>query len=323
MKQQFFGRTRGFTLIELLVVITIIGILIGLLLPAVQQIRAAATQMECSNNLKQIGLAMHNYEQKIGTFPPGRMGCDGWNDDVCKNNTDAQRPGTSAFAMILPELEQLAIYEQLGFERGAVFPVNKFDNTEDGWRTPEVDAALKTRIPSFVCGADTAKPFSNNGNGDAVSSYALCQGSNGVTKGIRQREVKHYNTGIFNYRTVYDIGAIKDGTTTTFLVGEVVDGHTKDGHNIWSLAGRHTSSMRSTDNPINTFPGQGILLLDGGGNPMYGVKVNGAFSSRHSGGANFVFADAHVQFLSEGIDMATYRALSTRNQQEVIPGDKL
>ena len=103
---------NAFTLVELLVVIAIIGILVSLLLPAVQQAREAARRMQCSNNLKQIALALANYESGVGVFPPGRMGCDGWTQDVCKDNPGIQRPGTSGFVMILPQLEQQNLYDK-------------------------------------------------------------------------------------------------------------------------------------------------------------------------------------------------------------------
>src|SRR5688500_11754628 len=99
-------RSAGFTLVELLVVIAIIGVLVALLLPAVQSARESSRRTQCLNHLKQVGLAVHNYHDTLGLFPPGRMGCDCWDDDVCGKRSSLTRPGTSGFAMLLPFVEQ-------------------------------------------------------------------------------------------------------------------------------------------------------------------------------------------------------------------------
>ena len=318
--QRNVRRTSGFTLVELLVVIAIIGILVSLLLPAVQQAREAARRMQCSNNLKNIALALVNYETSVGVFPPGRMGCDGWTQDVCANNPGIERPGTSGFVMILPQLEQQNLYDKFGFELGAVFPAqpdNSDDGTTSGWRTPDVDEAIKTRPDVFVCPSDTSKPVFGNTQ-DATGSYALCQGSNGPTFGIDQKTVKHYNNGMFHYRTTIAAADVRDGLSNTILAGETIENHTNESQNRWMLGSRHLSCMRSTDNPLNSEPGQGVVVLD-----LYGYKANGAFGSRHPSGAMFCFGDGHVVFLSENIDLATYRALSTRAGGEVIDASEL
>ena len=316
-------RTRArnaFTLVELLVVIAIIGILVSLLLPAVQQAREAARRMQCSNNLKQIALALANYETSVGVFPPGRMGCDGWTADVCKDNPGIERPGTSGFVMILPQLEQQNLYDKFGFELGAVFPAapsDSSDGTTSGWRTADVDLAIKTRPDVFVCPSDTSQPTYGTTQ-DATGSYALCQGSNGPTFGIDQKKVKHYNNGMFHYRTTIAQSEVRDGMSNTIFVGETIENHTQESQNRWMLGARHLSAMRSTDNPLNSRPGEGVVVLD-----LYGYKANGAFGSRHPGGAMFGFGDGHVTFLGENIDLTTYRALSTRAGGEVIDASEL
>jgi prepilin-type N-terminal cleavage/methylation domain-containing protein/prepilin-type processing-associated H-X9-DG protein len=309
---------RAFTLVELLVVIAIIGILVAMLLPAVQSAREAARRMECGNKLKQLALALANYETSLKVFPPGRMGCDGWTEDVCKNNKDIQRPGTSGFVMILPQLEQQSLYDKFGFVKGAVFPASPNDSPDgsaSGWRTPDVDLAIKTRPPVFVCASDDSKPTFDTTQ-DATGSYALCQGSWGPTYGIDQIKTKHYNNGMFNYRTVISAMDVRDGLSNTILIGETILNHTLESQNRWMLGARHTSAMRSTDNPLNTLPGTGVSVVD-----LYGYKANGAFGSRHPGGAGFAFGDGHVVFLSDNIDLTTYRALSTRAGREVVSGD--
>src|SRR5436190_11975602 len=116
------GTPRGFTLVELLVVIAIIGVLVALLLPAVQAAREAARRAQCTNNLKQIALATHTYVDSLMVYPTGRLGCDCWTDDVCGTRPSSTRPGTSGFVLLLPQLEQQVLYEKLGFQKGAVAP---------------------------------------------------------------------------------------------------------------------------------------------------------------------------------------------------------
>jgi prepilin-type processing-associated H-X9-DG protein len=306
--------------VELLVVIAIIGILVAMLLPAVQSAREAARRMECSNKLKQLALALANYETAVKVFPPGRMGCDGWTQDVCKDNPGWKRPGTSGFVMILPQLEQQNLYDKMGFEKGAVFPAapnDTSDGTTNGWRTADVDLAIKTRPPVFVCPSDESKPTFDTTQ-DATGSYALSQGSWGPTYGIDQIKTKHYNNGMFHYRTVISVHEVRDGLSNTMMVGETIMNHTLESQNRWTLGARHLSSMRSTDNPLNTLPGTGVTVVD-----LYGYKANGAFGSRHPGGAMFAFGDGHVVFLSENVDLTTYRALSTRAGGEVINASEL
>jgi prepilin-type N-terminal cleavage/methylation domain-containing protein/prepilin-type processing-associated H-X9-DG protein len=297
---------RAFTLVELLVVIAIIGILIALLLPAVQAAREAARRSQCTNNLKQIGIALHNYHDTTGSFPPGRMSCDGWTGGPCAGKTWIEKPGTSGFAMILPYLEQGPLYDLFGgFELGAVYP----SGGPAGWRTSDVDQAMKTRPDVYVCPSDISKPIRGN---DATSSYAFNHGSRGPSWGMSQQNLKHGNTGMFNYLIAYQMRHVLDGTAQTFFAGEVLDSDTRESSNRWVVASRHLDSLRSTENPLNTPPGTGIVLT------AYGYSCNGAFGSLHPGGGNFVFVDGHVQFISETIDLATYRALSTREGYESV-----
>jgi prepilin-type N-terminal cleavage/methylation domain-containing protein/prepilin-type processing-associated H-X9-DG protein len=306
-------RFSGFTLVELLVVIAIIGTLIALLLPAVQTAREAARRSQCSNNLRQIGLALANYQDGNKVFPPGRVGCDGWTGGPCGTKPGSSRPATSGFVLILPHLELLSLYKMfMPFAKGAVYPGqpnDQDDGTTSGWRTPSVDAAIRTRPPVFVCPSDKSQPMRGS---CATGSYALCMGSVGPSKGIDAVKVKHNNNGTFMYVTLYQPKDIVDGLSRTIFVGETIEAHTDESANCWVLGTRHLNCLRSADNPLNTKPGKGIV------DDRYGYKTNGAFASRHPGGASFAFGDGHVVFLSELIDLKTYRALATRAGREVV-----
>ncbi len=307
----FRGPRRGFTLVELLVVIAIIGILIALLLPAVQTAREAARRSQCVNNLKQLGLALANYESTHKVFPPGRMGCDGVTSGVCAGKEGRQRPGTSAFLCLLPFLELQQVYDAFGsFEKGAVFPcvgpADSDDGTTTGWKTEAMKTTLAQRPAVFVCTTDLTEPLYN---GLGTNSYACVSGTYGPSYNINL-EVKYDNDGAFYYCSKTRVRDVTDGLSNTLFVGETVDGHTVESQNVWSQGSRHLSCLRTTDNPPNTMPGEGVYAKDGS-DPLYGYKANGAFASRHPGGVNFVFGDGHVTFISENIPLDLYRFLST------------
>jgi prepilin-type processing-associated H-X9-DG protein len=263
--------------------------------------------MQCGNNLKQIGLAMHNYESATQLFPPGRMGCDCITNDQCAGKKDAERPGTSGLAMILPQLEQQALYDQFAWERGAVYPADCGDSTESGWDTAAVKAAMLVRPPMFGCPSDTSKKVSDASQA-ATGSYALVNGSNGPSSGLDTYKIKLNNTGMFNYAVSYTMAHMTDGTSNTLIAGEVIEAHTSQSSNRWMVASRHSDVLRSTENPINTQPGKGVVYS----------TLNAAFASRHPGGAHFAFADGHVAFLNDNINLTVYRALSTRSGGETV-----
>lgn len=306
---------HGFTLVELLVVIAIIGVLIALLLPAVQAAREAARRMQCSNNLKQIGLALAAYEASLGVFPPGRVGCD----EIGPCTTAEERVGTSGLVMILPQLELQAIYDQFNFDDGPW----TYSST---WITTNAEA-IAQRPVVFVCPSDDSPQYVETakvgtsyeiGNAPAATgNYAFVAGTLGVSGGGTEPGFKYSNTGVFYYRTTHRVRDISDGLTHTMFAGEVIESNTSNSSNIWSRGLRLMDCMRTTSNPLNTLPGH----------PDYadynGMQLNAAFASRHPGGAQFVFGDGHVSFLNENIDLLSYRALSTRAGGETISSEEL
>ncbi len=309
---------RGFTLVELLVVIAIIGILVALLLPAVQSAREAARRSQCVNNQKNIALALLNYEDSKGELPPGTPyfdKCDG----VTTPPAAINRHRVSGFVMILPQIEESALYDQYQFDASPYIWMP--DNTGNNWhRLPGREGLVEARPSLFVCPSDDSLPLHEdpdpgpvrNGLKPATGNYAFVAGSNGPPAYVTA-SVKCRNTGPFLYGYPVELRKISDGLSKTAFLGEVIEAHTRISSNIWSFATRHGDSLRNTGNPLNTLPGTGLRIPDGATKDM-----NGAFASRHPGGANFAFGDGHVDFLTDEIDTNSYRAMSTIAGEELL-----
>jgi prepilin-type processing-associated H-X9-DG protein len=267
--------------------------------------------MQCSNNLKQIALALAAYEDNHGFYPPSRVGCD--EGGPCSH--DYERVATSGFVAILPQLDLQTTYNMFDFDSGGPWWIN---SRGQGW-LPRHREAIAQRPAVFVCPSDSAEPWckKNIGGFDYSStpvgtgSFALVSGSIGAANGALAT-IKYNNNGVFFYRSCMPRSDLTDGLSKTMFVGEVVDGHTNDSFNVWSRGGRETSCQRSTSNPVNTWPAEPIAMT------LNGITVNGAFASRHPGGANFGFGDGHVRFIEENIAMHVYQALSTRSNNEVV-----
>jgi len=295
---------RGFTLVELLVVIAIIGVLVALLLPAVQAAREAARRSSCSNNLKQLGIALENYESTMGTFPPGRVGCDGASAYQCVGfNNKIGSIGLSGFVALLPFIEQGPLHEQIDYTNS---PWNAIDST---WINAANERLFTARPKFIVCPSDNSEPFRNEypatGKRAATGSYGMVAGSNGPPN---SNEIKMTNNGMFLYRTGLRRADMTDGTSAQMMVGETIENHSADHQNVWSVGGRF-SSLRTTKNPLNQKPGTGAFLNN---------KENGAFGSRHPAGAQFLFGDAHVSFISNSINFTDYQRLSIRNDGQSV-----
>ncbi len=309
----------AFTLVELLVVIAIIGILVALLLPAIQAAREAARRSQCVNNLKQIGLAIVNYESTYKKFPPGRTGCDDYDKADCTIwATDWKyHSQTSGFVLILPFLEEQNLFDQIGWNT----PERVYVYYHSAWATNKAKiAGLATRPQVYVCpSSDTlptmVTPIRNPP--EATGTYAFVSGKNGTNFENNAAAVKLHNTGVFNYLIVAKLKDITDGTSKTAFVGEIRSGHTLESSNVWSFALRHRDSLRSTEALLNAIPGLQI-------EPFWndnGTIVNGAFGSIHPNGANFVFGDGRVEFISDTINKTAYDAMATIDQSENASAD--
>ncbi len=313
---------RGFTLIELLVVIAVIGVLVALLLPAVQAAREAARRVQCTNNLRQIGLALHNYVQAHGPLPPGYV--SNW-DTVFLRETG---PGWGWASMILPFLEQNPIAAQIDSRR----------NIQD----PAHATVRVVPIAVYLCPSDnmpktwtaSAGLFEVSGGGILQLVYPICDvaGANYVgVYGIGEPGVN--GTGVFFRNTSVPLAGITDGLSQTMAAGErsyqLIKGF---GLATWvgAVPGAETwtcDALASGDpdaiGPCVKEDGSGMTLGHTGeghgpGDPFSDVNQ---FTSHHGRGANFLFCDGHVTFLSLSMNYATYQALSTRASSEIVSGD--
>jgi prepilin-type processing-associated H-X9-DG protein len=305
-------------LIELLVAVSIIGLLVALLLPAVNAAREAGRRTTCVNHVKQLGLACLSYESLKGHFPAGRLGCDSSGErlriPVCPPGLPAvKKVGASGFVEILPQLEEQALAEMLAVDDGGLWNDNVNDlgwyyQSESAYRESPKGEAIRARPEVFVCPSDPSKPISQvfAPVDAATGSYALVSGSLGPDS--PQHLAKFENNGLFVYVHARRTAQIRDGLSQTLMLGEVVASDAWESSNVWTYALVHADCLRSTRNRLNTPPGEGVLYNG----------QNGAFASNHRGGLNFVYADGHVAFLADDMDLTTLQALSTIASKEVI-----
>jgi prepilin-type N-terminal cleavage/methylation domain-containing protein len=303
-------RREGFTLIELLVVIAIIAILIGLLLPAVQKVREAAARAKCSNNLKQIALAAHNYESAYGVLPPGYLGNlpRGSAPPAGGSITATPAQWVTVLAFLLPQMEQENIYRQLQVNWDVSTGGPTWFSNATNWNLAH------SRIPTFLCPSDdpyqstqvvsrrgtwAATPTATSGTltwltfgaADSVdvgrSNYAGVGGRLGFV-GASAIDVLE---GPFTNRSKHKIVGINDGSSNTLMFGESLGG---------PFPGARTTS--------NTWMGSSWLPTS------FGIPATGItaihFSSKHTGIINFAMCDGAVRSVRTGADTTVFRQIS-------------
>jgi prepilin-type N-terminal cleavage/methylation domain-containing protein/prepilin-type processing-associated H-X9-DG protein len=333
---------RGFTLIELLVVIAIIGVLIALLLPAVQAAREAARRMQCTNNLKQLGLAVHNYHDLHNVIPPGRIwkaGPPGPTFPTIFSGT----PNTTWFELMLPMIEQGNLANSFNFDLGA-------EGYPGGGLAPAAgyfanSTVAGTKISTFQCPSDRELKFQITPQyaGGALSGPIMTKGNYATSWGNtnwRQRAIgtQVYMDSAFGHDMSVGLAKITDGTSSTVFCAEVLQGALYDVRGVmWSSVPGGASFMtRFTPNQYRDY----LNLVNGGdflnqpifcvSEPVQKLPCTGtagdseafaASRSRHPGGVNVLFGDGGVRFVKDTISHQVWIALNTTRGGEVISAD--
>lgn len=308
---------RGFTLVELLVVIAIIGILVALLLPAVQAAREAARRTECNNNLKQLGLALHNHHDILKTLPPGGQ------DDVTVlpvGNPRTFFQGTTWLVFILPYNEQNNLYNKYNIQLAYTNAANL--------------AIGNVKVPGYMCPSGVTFESGNSseatgGQRNYTTHYYGVMGPTG-TATINGATITYTTSssgnslwshhGVLGYyhensspKFMARLADITDGTSNTILVAErsKKEPGTLNSYRSW-IRGCNggCGACKNITNPINATDYNGSSNFN-----------DISFGSNHPGGANFGLADGSVKFLSQTIDMNIYKGLGSRNMNEVVQAD--
>jgi prepilin-type N-terminal cleavage/methylation domain-containing protein/prepilin-type processing-associated H-X9-DG protein len=309
----FFHPKNAFTLIELLVVIAIIGALIALLLPAVQAAREAARRAQCANNLKQIGLAMHNYHATHDVFPPGYI----TGTQTPAPDSPETGPGWGWGTMLLDNLEQPAVYNSVNFNLPIADPASQTVRT--------------VNLSVFLCPSSTGSvgPITLSNAAGLTLVTDLTSGQYVASAG--QWEIEEFpaqNNGVFYRNSRNGLRDILDGSSLTLSAGErsrnladstwvgVVAFARVCTNPSWKVRDCETANVMTL---AHTGPSPNQLWVDV---PNYKAAGADDYWSLHPGGCNFLFCDGSVRFIKETIDPRVFSFLSTRAGGEIISADQ-
>jgi prepilin-type N-terminal cleavage/methylation domain-containing protein/prepilin-type processing-associated H-X9-DG protein len=318
-------RRRGFTLIELLVVIAIIGVLIALLLPAVQQAREAARRIQCVNNLKQIGLGMHNYHSINDCYPPG---------ELCKPDLTGARIFWTCY--ILPHLELGPLGNAYNFN----YSLNTTFGPSGSYGVVNSTVTQAT-IKPYLCPSDNGGQAFRGTYSWSRSNYVGCYSPDGVmvepgvpfTYDSRQNNPT-YNPAtrkaLFNFNVVRGVRDVIDGTSNTVAASETVTGPdgTNDARGVWGYDwGEQYTHHRAPNSliPDSVYPASYCINTKKGApcvaNAVYWAEQDYAARSLHPGGVNVLMADGSVKWIKNTINLGTWQAIASINAGEVVSSD--
>jgi prepilin-type N-terminal cleavage/methylation domain-containing protein/prepilin-type processing-associated H-X9-DG protein len=337
-------RRRAFTLIELLVVIAIIAVLIGLLLPAVQKVREAANRSSCTNNLKQLGLAAHNYHDSFQKFPPGTNlpgPATGLAGGAQSPPAVVAGKSFSLFEALLPYVEQGNVYNRMNFvgpNSQTVGGVKYSGYDSQYWvdATTQIGNCYNPTDPgaqiikTFLCPSDTG-PQQTTYTASGGHTFYFGANTYGGCAGVRSFYVSDMRQdGIFFINSSVRFADVTDGTSSTILFGEryrhdpnlntIYGADFMEQHSGWAWANAlgGYDYLYGAAEPLNWNLTRAGITTDSTPQYFYQDARMSTFGSEHPGGANFCFADGSVRFISESIPLQTLQWLTTRAMGEVI-----
>lgn len=306
---------RGFTLVELLVVIAIIGVLIALLLPAVQQAREAARRMQCTNNLKQLSLSLHNYHDTLGSFPPGWI--------YLASGRGTSTLGSPSFGwgtFVLPYIEQSALFDQInpGIVSYGSVPTDLSDTRLDAFICPSDNPPSPVTSGSYALGASNYSGVMGRFDvlvAGTFHSPAVAASSNPFYGRSDDDNLKFKPDGVFGPNSKISFADITDGTSNTLSFGEKSQLH-GNAKAVWMGPRLDKCAACSVAAVFGTVGVVDFAINEDGGSD--GWREERVFTSRHPGGAIFALCDGSTRFIAETIDMATYSNLGQRSDGNVV-----